>query len=49
MVVVGALALLFALNVKREVGTPMNGFFDFEHHKKNGLTESQPSKLFDHA
>lgn len=48
MVIVGALALLFALNVKRGDGTLMHGFFDFDCHKKNELTKRQASKHLDH-
>ncbi|WP_043601204.1 hypothetical protein [Solidesulfovibrio magneticus] len=48
MVIVGALALLFALNVKRGEGTPMHGFFDFERYKTNELTKRQASKHPDH-
>ena len=48
MVIVGALALLFALNVKREDGTPMHGFFDFDRHKKHELTKTQSAKSLDH-
>lgn len=48
MVIVGALALLFVLNVKRGDGTLMHGFFDFERYKKNELTKRQASKHLDH-
>ena len=48
MVIVGALALLFVLNVKREDGTPMHGFFDFDRHKKNELTKTKSAKSLDH-
>ena len=44
MIIIGALALLFVLNVKHEDSTPMHGIFDFDRHKKHELTKRQSSK-----